>query len=971
MTPERFQRLERIFHDARQHEGAQRAALLAAACGDDSGLRRDVESLLEQTGPGVVDLPAAALAAALLPRSSRLPAAVGPYTIEALIGAGGMGDVYRARDTRLGRSVALKMLPDSFTTSADRVARFRREAQLLAALNHPHIAQIHGLEEAGGSPLLVLELVEGETLDKHIARGPFGIDEALGLAAQIASALEAAHDKGIIHRDLKPANIALTADRQVKVLDFGLAKAIDSTHDSDGPREPSDESARALTGVGVVLGTVAYMAPEQAAGRRADKRVDVWAFGCVLFEMLTRTRAFPGEDQQRTLAAVLTRPPDWRALPPNTPAPVRRLLRRCLERDPAKRLKDIGDARLELADALARDGDLADELPRAVSRGPRRAAIVAMAGVFALALAPMVLRGRQGVATSSPALIQRLSLTFPDAAPMNAVIRQFALSADGKSLSYVGANGRLWIRSLDGGDARELPGTDGAWNPFFSPDGEWIGYIEAGAWGGGSVARAGTLKKVALGGGVPVALASAVALGGSWGRDGTIVFCNKSDAGVALFTIRDSGGTPAPLTNPPPGKPQFRVAWPSRLPDDRTVIFSETDGTTFENGRTVALSLLTGKRRVLLEQGYAARYVPSSHLVYALNGSLMAIPFDASRLATSGRPTRMLNAVVADRQVGWLGLTVASTGTLLYDAGLSLNAEEQSVQWIARDGSAVPILTERTQFSFPRLSPDGGRLAVGAGNDIWVLDLRRGTRSRIDASDRGNYPAPAITAWTADGRHLAMNRRNTTDTSIALVDPDDVEHATTLVSRPYFVQVGSWSKAGAFAFFQIPGGSARDVWVIDPESTKPRPFAATRFNERGAVFSPDGRWLAYAADPTGRDEVYVRAYPGPAPPVAVSTAGGTEPAWSRNGHEIFYREGQRMMTVSFAAAPQVTLGRPQLVFDQPFSTSNLGVADYDVAADGRFVMVRPAHQNVRPVQLSAVTNWFEDLRARAGVNATR
>ncbi len=968
MTSDRLRRIEQVFHEARERPDAERDAWLAATCTGDSSLHREVLSLLHHAGGAAWNAGAAELAAGLLARSSPLPdgTALGPYVIETFIGAGGMGDVYRARDSRLGRSVALKVLPPSFTRDPARLARFSREAQLLAALNHPHIAQIHGLEQAGDATFLVLELVEGHTLHTRIAAGSLPLAEALDIAAQIAGALEAAHDRGIVHRDLKPANVALTEDGQVKLLDFGLATSIEPAATSpDAVRTPASLSPLPLTGVGAVLGTAAYMAPEQAAGRRVDKRADVWAFGCVLYEMLTGTRAFPGADVQETLASVLAGTPDWQRLPAATPPAIHRLLRRCLEKDMSKRLRDIGDARLDIADALAGNDEAAGVAGQ--SSGARRwrmpvAAAIVVAVVAGVGAALLGRAWPARLAAAPP--VQRFSITFSPAAGIHPAIRHFALSPDGARLAFVGLDGRLWLRSLDDAQEKALAGTEGAFNPFFSPDGEWVGYVDAGAWGGGDVSRRGKLKKVAVHGGVPLELADAAALGASWGRDGTIVFCDRTADGVALFTIPASGGTPRQLTTPPQGNAAFRVAFPSRLADDTTILFSETDGATFETGRTVALSLRTRERHVLLDQGYGARYIPSGHLVYALNGSVMAVPFDARRLTATGPAVPVLRSVTASKQLGWVGISVAN-GLLLYDAGLNPNTS-QTLQWAARDSEPVPVVSEHGQFSFPRLSPDGRRLAVGDGYDIWIVDLNRGTRSRIAAKDRGNYPAPTITSWTADGRRLVMNQRNTTDTSLVLVDPDDASHPTVLLRRPYFVQVGSWSRDGALAFFQIPGQSARDVWVLDPGASEPRPFAATPFNERGATFSPDGRWIAYAADPTGRDEIYVRPYPGPGAAIPVSTGGGAEPAWARTGREILYRNGNQMLSVSFTAAPTPVLGPPQIVFERPFAASSLGVANYDVAPDGRFIMIA-GDRTARPIELAAVVNWLEELKARAPV----
>ena len=900
-----------------------------------------------------------------LPAGTRL----GPYEVLSLLGAGGMGEVYRARDAKLNRDVAIKVLPDTLVNNPERLARLEREAKTLAALNHPNIAHIHGFEDsppATGSKqaiaAIVMELVEGPTLADRIARGPIPIEEALAIAKQIAQALEQAHEQGIIHRDLKPANIKVRDDGTVKVLDFGLAKALDATTASNPnvTESPTITTPVMMTGVGVILGTAAYMSPEQAKGRVLDKRTDVWSFGCVLYEMLTGSRAFEGEHVQDVLASVLARGPDWRKLPQQTPVIVERLLRRCLEKDPAKRLRDIGDARLEIADAMSsvpEPSHTQSQVPRLFRRLTTwRAGVAGIVVGGAIASLTFTVARRLDTA-APPRNVQRLSLTFPATAPFSKALRHFALSPDDNAVVYIGESTRIYVRALDGQEPRALPGTEGAWNPFFSPDGEWIGYVDAGKSGGAFLVRPGQLKKVSVRGGAPVVLADAVALGASWGRDDTIVFSRQTDRGVALFTIEASGGAARQLTTPANGR--IRVGWPSRMPDGNTLLFSETDGPTFEGGRMVALSLRTGERRVVLEQGYAGHYAKSGHLVYMLDGSVMAIRFDPDRMQTVGAPVRVVSAVQTERMSGWVGMSVGTTGSLLYDPGPETS--ERSLEWVTRERTEAPVVNDRREYSYPRLSPDGRRLAVGVGVDIWVLDLLRGSRVRIAGADRGTSPPPPITAWTADGRQLAISRRSAPEGRLDLVDPDDLEHATPLVHRPYLVQLGSWSKNGTLAFFQLPGGSERDVWLLEPGASEPRPFLVSRFNERGATFSPDGRWLAYVADPTGRDEVYVRPYPGPGPQVPVSTDGGAEPAWSRDGNEIFYREGDRMLAVPFGTGTTPSLGRPRVLFEQPYAASSLGVANYDVARDGRFVVVRPI-STVRDDMLTVVINWQEELK---------
>jgi serine/threonine-protein kinase len=719
------------------------------------------------------------------------------------------------------------------------------------------------------------------------------------------------------------------------------------------------------------------MSPEQARGRQLDRRTDVWAFGCVLYEMLTGSRAFGGDDVQDTLASVLARDPDWRRLPPDTPAALHRLLRRCLQKDPTTRLRDMGDATLEIGEAIAGVPDAPHtSQPGSSGAARRKTWAVGIAGLAIGAVASLVvsLTLRPPAPATSSVGVQRFSMTFPASASITAFDRsfvlgsQFALAADGSGIAYVGAQRRLYFRALAEPEPRVLPGTELAATPFFSPDGEWIGFVSARV-GQGGLARLGQLKKISVRGGTPVVLAEAVALGGSWGSDDTIVFSRQTDQGVGLFTIPASGGTPRQLTMPAPGMDGVRHAWPRHLPGGDALIFSETDQPTFDTGRLVGLSLRTGAQHVVVEQGYAAQYVTSGHLVYVLDGAIMAVRFDSGRARTTGAPVRVVPGVRAAPRMGWPGMSVTEAGLLLFARAGDAGGLDRALEWVSPDGRTTPVVSDRGQYSYPRLSPDGRRLAVGDGNDLWIVDLERGTRTaRIAAEERGTDPAPTISAWTADGLHLAFNRRSSPEVRLEWVDPDAIENATVLLTRPHLLVPGSWSPDGILAFFQFPGGTERDLWVLEPGTGEPRPFLVGRSNERGPVFSPDGSWIAYVANPTGRDQVYLRPYPGPGPQVPVSNDGGTEPVWSRDGRDLFYRDGDRLMAVSVEPGPAASLGRPRVVFEQPYAVSDLGVANYDVGPDGRFIMITPPANAVSGDTLTVVQNWHEELKRLVPAN---
>ena len=703
------------------------------------------------------------------------------YDVTALIGEGGMGQVYQATDTKLNREVALKVLPEAFATDPDRLSRFQREAQVLASLNHPGIAAIYGIEEAEGTRALVLELVEGPTLADRIRQGPIPLDEALPIAKQIAEAVEAAHEAGVIHRDLKPANIKVRDDGTVKVLDFGLAKL----HRSEQSQETDLTATTMATAPGLVLGTLPYMSPEQTRGHAVDRRTDIWAFGSVLYEMLTGNRAFPGTDSSDVLAKIIEREPDFTALPTGLPSPIRRLLRRCLDKDPRERLRDIGDARVEIREAMTvsvTEGVAAvPAMPHAV--GWRRAMPWVAAAILASVVTGLAVWSltrpdlmapqprAQFVVTTPPDGPLRLSVSHPDV----------AISPDGTRLVYMSGAGpifgeQLYVRDLNQLVATPLPGTEGARNPFFSPDGEWLGFHDD---------RDGVIKRVSVSGGTPLPICDAASVRGvSWGLDDTIVFAPAS--GQGLLRVPAVGGDPEVLTRVDGGQRDVQHLWPEFLPGGKAVLFTIGTGGRIEN-QIAVLSLETGEQKLVLRGGSNPHYVPTGHIVYGVDGTVWAVPFDLDRLEVTGDRVPVLTDVIT-KDSGAANVAVSRDGTLLYVSAPGLTTQSELVL-VDRGGRGTPLTEVTAGYYYPRFAPDGQRLAVsiaevqgditGSDADIWVLDLDRGTRTRLTFEGTNLVPTWApdsslradgsgqpeallvedknhwVTSWSRDGRMLA------------------------------------------------------------------------------------------------------------------------------------------------------------------------------------------------------------------------
>jgi serine/threonine protein kinase/Tol biopolymer transport system component len=880
---------------------------------------------------------------------------LGPYEILSAIGAGGMGEVYRARDTKLGRDVAIKVLPEAFAHDAERLSRFQREAKMLASLNHPNIATIHGLEQSDGAHYLVMELVSGHTLAERVRAGALKIEEGLTVAAQIAEALEAAHEKGVIHRDLKPANVKLTPEGRVKVLDFGLAKAFAGDSGLDLSNAPT--LATIGTEEGRILGTPAYMSPEQARGKPVDKRTDIWAFGCVVYELLTARQAFRGDTFSDMIAAVLEREPDWEMLPPATPVKTRDLLRRCLQKESQHRLRDIGDARIEIEEALAAP---ATAEPAAAVKGIRslgwRALILGL-GVLLLvaAIASLATWTLRRSPSSQP--VSRLTITLPPGQQLAGLENgpAVALSPDGTHLAYVARQGgtqQLYLRAMDSLETKPIPGTDEAVNPFFSPEGQWLGFFAG-----------GKLKKVSVSGGAAQTLGDAlVPHGASWGSQGIIAYAPSVIS--VLQQMPDSGGVPQPLTRIEKGEVAHR--WPEFLPGGKELLFvASTSAFNWSNAQLAVRSAGTGERRNLLQTGMQPGYAPSGHLVYAQGGNLMAVPFDPQRLTVTGAAVPVVNGVRQSTSNGHAQYSFSGTGSLVYIPG-DVQSSQSKLVWVSRNGAEQLLASPMQPYQFPRLSPDGRRVAVGISEQetqTWLYDLSRDALTRFTLE--GNLNNRPV--WTPDGKRIAFVSTKGGPQNLYWQPADGSGAPERLTISEYTQTPNSWSPDGQLlAFNEINPTTGPDIWVLRLSDRKAQPFLQTPFNEGAPRFSPDGRWLAYISDESGHTEIYVQPYPGPGGKWQISTDGGTEPAWNPNGRELFYRRGDKMMAVEIATQTGFAAGKPRMLFEGRYQLSSLTASDYDVSPDGqRFLMLKPSEQEqAAPTQINVVLNWFEELKQK-------
>jgi len=966
MTPERWRQITAIFHAALLREGAEREAVVAAECGDDASLRREVRAMLAASddADGFGDAPVFAAARTRDVTSSVVPAAlprgtrVGPYQVVSSLGVGGMGAVYRARDDRLHRDVALKVLLPAVADDPDRLARFSLEARVLAALNHPSIAQMHGLEETDGVRALVMELVDGPTLADRIGRGAIPIDEALPIAKQIAEALEAAHERSIVHRDLKPANIKMRADGAVKVLDFGLAKLIDRGAGIPNPIQDSSSSTSPVeTEIGTILGSMAYMAPEQAQGKTVDRRADLWAFGCVLFEMLTGHRAFAGTTQSDVLVRIIDYDPVWQALPARTPAPIRKLLRRCLEKDPKRRVDSAAVARIEIDDALAMPIRVESVHARDDRRSWTRKRLMGFAtGIVAVLL---ILLGARAWLFGAPP-IEAHPIRLAVLPPQGTSFGYAALSPDGRWLAFSGTTGvraQLWIRAMDGTATRALPGTEGALLPFWSPDTRAIGYFAG-----------GQLRRIDISGGVPLALADvSVPTGGTWSREGVILFGTLGGAG--LSQVPASGGPVVSVIRPDRSRQETDYLNPFFLPDGRHFLYNVLGGRA--DGRGVFIGSLDGfSSRRLVSENSNAEYAPlpsgGGVLLFAREGALLAQPFDPDRRQFMGEPVLVTDHVGTTFDASTAGVTrrhftASNTGLLVFDPA---NRRNSRLMWVDRSGQRSE-LAGFDDVVMTRLSPDGQQFAAArfdpqsSGNsDLWIADAD-GTNATRLSFDPANDIFPL---WSPDGARVrwASNRDgvySVYEKAATGSGQDRLLFQTPLAKFPT-----DWSRDGRLIIYrQIDPKTSYDVWFApaDPHGIgfTPTPFLQTTANEAAAVLSPSGTSIAYTSDESGRYEVYVQSFPSGGSKRQVSTAGGAAPLWRGDGLELFFHAPDgKLMAVPVKEGASITTGAPMALFE--FHPAGALITPYyDVTPDGRRFLLNTLVDDEKAAPLSVLVNW--------------
>jgi len=921
---ERQRSIDKIFQDVLDQPIHERAAFLDSACADDPSLKPEVKKLIRS-------FEAAASFLETSPASSLIGRALGSYRVKKLLGIGGMGHVYLASDSKLKRDVAIKVLPNEFCRDPERVSRFQREAELLASLNHPHIATIYDFVNLGDVRFLVLELVEGETLADRLARGPISLDQALPLAKQIAEALEAAHDKGIVHRDLKPANVKIMPGDIIKVLDFGLAKTLGNGEASTPP------FGLAGTNRNIVLGTPAYMSPEQAKGQTVDRRTDIFAFGCVLYEMLTGRPTFSGESGTEILGRVMTSEPDWSRLPAGTPWLIQRLLRRMLKKDTRQRLGDIRDARLEIEEIGMETEGLV-----ATGRKIQLAWIVAGTAVLlAAVLAVPAIRHLRGSLLPSSSET-RLQINTPSTtAPF-----EFALSPDGRNMVFVVSGSgprRLWLRLLDKTDAQPLPGTDGAYYPFWSADSRSIGFFAL-----------GKLYRTDIAGGTPQELAKvAQGRGGSWNADGTILFAGASGP---LWRITASESQPVAVTRlDPPRQNGHRL--PQFLPDGNHFLFYTTGDS---EGAGIYLGALDGREpKRLMPADVAGAYLPPGRLVFMRQGTLMTRPLDVQRGELVGDPITLADQVGYDN-ANQGGFSVSFDGRLAYRAG---DAGRSQLVWFDRKGKALGAATEPDADGLvgPELSRDGQRVVgwrkVQNNADIWLLDLIRGGYTRFTFGATFDL----FPIWSPDGTQIAF-RSDRKGHNLYAKPSNGASSEQLLVQTLDAPQ--DWSKDGRFLlYFKVDAKTGRDLWALPMTGIDRKPLAVanTTFDEVAGQFSPDGRWVAYETNESGRFEVVVQSFPEPNGKWPVSTNGGTQPRWDPDGREIYFiaPDGRLM------AAPVLTrekgsafeAGTPVSLFPTRMSGTTIVIKpEYAVSRDGRFLINQQIEEST-VVPITVILNW--------------
>jgi len=900
---------------------------------------------------------------------------LGPYEMLSPIGAGGMGEVYRARDTRLDRIVAIKVLPSHLADRPELRERFEREARTIASLNHPHICALYDIGHQDGIDFLVLEYLEGETLAQRLLKGSLPLEQVLQYAIEIADALDKAHRKGITHRDLKPGNVMVTKSG-TKLLDFGLAKlqqeAAPATPVADLPT-----MTHAITGEGTILGTLQYMAPEQVEGKtdEIDARTDIFAFGALVYEMATGRKAFEGKTSASVMAKILeVDPPPMASLQPMTPPALDRAVKKCLAKEPEKRWQAASDVCDELK-WIAEGGSQAGLAQPAAAKGIRslgRWGLILGAG--ALLLAAVASLATWHLKPSLPQPVSRFTITLPPGQQLAGLDSgpALALSPDGTHLAYVATQGgtqQIYLRAMDSLEATPVSGTQGAVEPFFSPDGQWLGFFAD-----------SKLKRISVSGGAATVLGDAAyPHAASWGGKDVIAF--SSDNSPVLQLLAEAGSTPGTLT-PLKVKGEFLRRWPELLPGGKAVLFSTSANNANWTNAQVGVQIVgSDERRNLIQGGTNPHFAASGHLVYAQAGNLMAVVFDPQRLTATGAAIPVEQGILQSIGNGYAQYSISATGTMVYVPG-SVQARERKLAWVSRNGTEQPLSAPARDYEFPRISPDGRRVAVSIVDQetqVWLYDLTRNTLTRL--TFEGNFNNTP--AWTPDGKRITFESSRAGPTNIFWQLADGSGGLERLTNNEYLNAPTSWSPDGqVLAFHEINPTTQRDIWVLrmgDPspgsgqalsagsaQVRQPQPFLRTPFNEADPRFSPDGRWLAYESDQSGRQEIYVQPFPGPGGKWQISTDGGSEPVWNRNGRELFYRSGDKMMAVDIATQTGFTAGTPRMLFQGPYEKAPIPVSDYDISPDGqRFLMVKSSEQTqAAPTQINVVLNWFEELKQK-------
>lgn len=961
-----------IVGDALELAPDLRAALLEARCGSDAPLREEVERLLSVRTRAAelipsIHAPLSALAATSpgmdgrLTRSAELASVigqrVGAHEFVSILGQGGMGVVYRGRDTRLGRDVAIKTIPPSLSRDPTRLARFMREARVLASLSHPNIATVYGLEESGSENYLVMELIAGDTLAKRLSGGrAMSIPEALSVAAQIAAGLEAAHAAGVVHRDLKPGNVMFSADGNVKVLDFGLAREIGHSRITAGADEKTQSD---ITRDGSIMGTPRYMSPEQLRGESVDRRTDVFAFGCVLYECLTGRATFAGNSSAQITAAVLEREPDWSALPARTPPDVCRLLRRCLQKDLRQRLCDLGDARIELEDALLRREWAAAPAREAA---PRRGWIVGgLAGslVTVVVLVGLLFqRARPLAPESGPA--QHFAIPFPNAQPqIDVAMLRVTLARDGSKLVVSASDGRqhrLWLRNKGEASLRPMEGTEGGRAPSISPDGQWIVYFLDGA-----------MMKRHTGGGASYRISSLFGWWGNafWSSSGIITYLPSWGRGLAQLS--PEGGNPKFVTELRTDLKEFSHLSPFVLEDEKTALVTVWDGKA--GLRIAAVNMATGQRHTVIENAWTPRLAKTplgDYLLFCRANTIFAAPFDPGRAAITAPEVAIVDGVMTDHALFTACFDVANDGTIIYVPG-AIFLEDSRLSWLGSDGSSThPFNDDRRPFGDPQFSRDGKRLLVLLkGNEYrpHCYDLERGTFDAL-VSDSDVESA----ALSPDGSRLLYTSNREGPYGLWIRNLRDGSDQRIFKGTDDFQATVGWSPDGRHVVFStVPPDSAyHDVWLIELESEKLIQFCSSPVEDRNPRFSPTGKWLAYVSDISGLREVYVRSFPDGQTTRQLTFGGADWPEWSPDGSTLYYRRQGMLWSVPISTTEGTTTGKPTLVYSGRFGQADYHMSDYAVAPDGRILLIEPSEKGPVVSHLNVVLNWHQLVAPRNG-----